>query len=52
MTPAILELLKLSISVYFSVAKMNNVSEEELEEIFKEEKEKFSQNTPDQLEDV
>ena len=52
MTPAILELLKLSIGVYFSIAKMNGATEAELEAIYQEEKDNFNDNNPSALEDV
>ena len=52
MSPAVIELLKLSIGVYFSIAKMNNATEEELDALYKEEKRKFNENHPSQLEDV
>ncbi|MCP4650401.1 MAG: hypothetical protein GY853_10030 [PVC group bacterium] len=52
MTQAIVELLKLSIGVYFSIAKMNNATEEELDAIYQEEKGKFANNDPSKLEDV
>lgn len=49
---AIVELLKLSLNVFFSLAKMNNATAEELDAIYAEEKDKFEVNTPDKLEDV
>jgi len=52
MTTAIVELLKLSLSIYFSVARMNNATESELDAIYQEEKDKFIQNSPSHLEDV
>ena len=52
MTPAIVELLKLSIGVYFSIAKMHNATEQELDAIYKEEKAKFNASDPSKLEDV
>jgi len=52
MTVAIVELLKLSLSIYFSVAKMNNATEAELDAIYQEEKDKFNDNNPNHLEDV
>jgi len=52
MTAAIVELLKLSLGVYFTLAKMNGATEEELDAIYQDEKDKFAQNTPDKLEDV
>ncbi len=52
MTTAIVELLKLSIGLYFSMAKMHGASEEELDAIYQEEKDKFNSNTPSLLEDV
>ena len=41
MTAAVIELLKLSLSIYFSVAKMNNATEAELDAIYQTEKDKF-----------
>ncbi len=52
MGPAIVELLKLSIGVYFSIAKMNGATEAELDAIYQNEKDKFNQNDPRYLEDV
>lgn len=52
MTPAVVELLKMSLSVYFAFARMNGATEEQLDVIYKEEKKKFLVNSPDQLEDV
>lgn len=52
MSPAIVELLKLSIGVYFSIAKMHSVTEAELDALYQTEKDKFSNNTPDKLEDI
>jgi len=52
MSTTILELLKLSISVYFSIAKMNNATEAELDAIYQAEKDKFNENDPNALEDV
>jgi len=52
MTAAIVELLKLSLGVYFRLAQMNDATEEELDAIYQTEKDKFANNTPDQLEEV
>jgi hypothetical protein len=52
MTAAIVELLKLSIGVYFSLAKLHGATEEELDTIYQEEKDKFNANDPNDLEDV
>lgn len=52
MTAAVIELLKLSLSIYFSVAKMNNATEAELDAIYQTEKDKFKVNTPNKLDDV
>ncbi len=52
MTPEIIALLKLSISVYFSIADAYAADEAELDDIYQEEKAKFTRNTPDRLEDV
>lgn len=52
MSAAIVEILKLMLSAYFSLAKVNNATEEELEQIYNDEKAKFNKNTPDKLEDV
>jgi hypothetical protein len=52
MTPAIIELLKLSVSVYFAIAQANNATEEELDAIYKEQKKQFLENSPDKLPDV
>lgn len=52
MTAAIVELLKLSIGVYFSIAKMNGATEEEIDNLYKDEKKTFLENHPSKLEDV
>lgn len=52
MTPAIVELLKLSLSVYLRIAQTNNATEAELDAIYTEVKDTFYNNTPDKLEDV
>jgi len=52
MGPAIVELLKMSIGVYFSLAKLHGASEAELDAIYQTEKDKFENNDPSKLEDV
>jgi hypothetical protein len=52
MTEAILEIAKMLLSAYFSFARLNGASEEELSELYQKEKEKFDINSPDKLEDV
>lgn len=49
---AIVELLKLSIGVYFSIAKMNGATEAEIDAIYNKEKDEFNKNVPSNLEDV
>jgi hypothetical protein len=48
----ITELLKLGISTYFAIAKTAGATVEEVDKVYQAEKERFEQNTPDQLEDV
>lgn len=52
MTPAVVELLKLSVSIYFAIAQMHNATEAELDEIYKTQKKQFLKNSPDKLPDV
>lgn len=52
MTAGIIELLKLSIGVYFSIARMHGATEAELDAIYQTEKDKFNENDPSALEDV
>lgn len=52
MTEVVVQLLKMSLTLYFTMAKMHGATEEELDAIYQEEKDKFSKNTPDLLEDV
>ena len=52
MGPEILAIAKVLISAYFSFVRLNGATEEEIDQIYKEEKEKFQNNTPDKLEDV
>jgi len=47
-----IELFKLSIGVYFSIAKMHGATEAELDAIYQSEKDKFDQNNPIHLEEV
>lgn len=49
MTGAILEIAKLLLSTYFSYARLNNATEEEINRLYKEEKTKFLQNKPGKL---
>jgi len=48
----IAELLKLSLGVYFAIAKANGATEEDIEKVFQEEKAKFIANDPGKLENV
>jgi len=48
----ITELLKLSLSTYFAIAKASGATEEEIEKTYQEEKAKFIANAPNKLEDV
>jgi len=52
MTTAIVEVLKLMIGAYFSLARVSGGTEEEIQAIYDEEKAKFDKNTPDKLEDL
>lgn len=52
MTMAIVELLKLSLGLYFSMAKMHGATAAEVDAIYQDEKNKFNANSPDVLEDV
>ena len=52
MTPAVIELLKLSIGLYLSIARTYDATTAELNDIYKTERDKFTKNTPDKLEDV
>ncbi|MDP8268283.1 MAG: hypothetical protein P9L97_06090 [Candidatus Tenebribacter davisii] len=52
MSPAIIEALKLAMGLYFSIAKMNNATEQELNKIYQSEKSKFLKNLPSKLEQV
>jgi len=49
MTGTILAIAKLLLSAYFSYARLNNATEEELNSLFEEEKVKFLQNEPSKL---
>ncbi len=49
---AIAELLKLSLSIYFSIAKMNNITEAELDAFYQGEKDRFINNNPNDLEEI
>ena len=48
----ILELAKLTIQTYFSYMKIAGKTDEEIEEIYSEEKAKFTANKPEDLPEV
>jgi len=52
MTGTILEIAKLLLGAYFTYARLNDASEEELNSLFEEEKAKFLQNKPSELPEV
>jgi hypothetical protein len=52
MTPAVVELLKLSISLYFAIAQAYEATGEELDAIYQEQKRKLLENTPDKLPEI
>ena len=52
MTTAVIELLRLSLHVYFSIARMHNATKEQLDSIYQEEKDRYLLNDPKKLENV
>jgi len=52
MTGAILEVAKLMLSAYFSYARLQGASDEELDGLYSAEKEKFNNNNPLDLPDA
>ena len=52
MTAAILEIAKMLLGAYFSYARLNGATEEEIDTLYKEGKEEFLTNTSDKLVNV
>ena len=52
MSTAVLEIAKMLLGAYFSYARLNNATEEEIGAIYESEKDKFMKNEPSKLEDV
>lgn len=49
---AAVEIAKMLLSAYFSFAKLQGATDDELRDIYNEARTTFDQNTPNQLEDV
>jgi len=52
MVDAVLEIAKMLLTAYFSYARLNGATDEEIERIYSQVKASFKTNTPDQLEDI
>lgn len=52
MGPAAIEIAKLILGAYFSFAKLQGATDEDLEALYKTEKDEFDSNNPSDLEDV
>jgi hypothetical protein len=52
MVGPILEIAKLLLGAYFSYAKLNGATDEEIEALYQDEKKNFDENKPDFLPDA
>lgn len=52
MTPAMVELLKLSLGLAFSLARTNGATEAEIDALYQTSKDEFTKNHPSLLEDI
>ena len=52
MTEAVLEIAKMLLGAYFSYARLQGVTDEEISELYQKEKDKFDDNNPSDLPDA